>query len=131
MTDLLPYFRGKYPALFSNDALREIACLAGWLTLLDGLCLELQSYMDARPELPPARVLTIKEKFGGLRFYICGEDQHCRTMIALAQERSLSICEVCGKEGSMVGERWVSIRCPEHAGWSADQLGDESEGGGR
>lgn len=86
MTDLLPYFRGKYPALFSNDALREIGCLAGWLTLLDELCLELQSYLDARPELPPARVLTIKEKFGGLRFYICWGDQHCRTMIALAQE---------------------------------------------
>jgi hypothetical protein len=52
MTDLLPYFRGKYPALFSNNALREIACLPGWLNLLDALCLELQSYLDARPDVP-------------------------------------------------------------------------------
>lgn len=66
--DLLPILRKRYPKLFSNELLREIACYPGWLNLLDELCHELQTHLDANPGIPQVVVRQVKEKFGGLRF---------------------------------------------------------------
>jgi hypothetical protein len=116
--DLLPVLRERYPKLFSSEHLREIACYPGWLNLLDGLCHELQPYLVANPGVPQVVVRQVKEKFGGLRFYITGGDEFCRVAVLAAQEASLTVCEVCGQLGVLVGERCVSVRCNEHVGWT-------------
>ena len=116
--DLLPVLRERYPKLFSSEHLLEIACYPGWLNLLDGLCHELQQYLVANLGVPQVVVRQVKEKFGGLRFYITGGDEFCRVAVLAAQEASLTVCEVCGQLGVLVGERWVSVRCNEHVGWA-------------
>jgi hypothetical protein len=112
--DLLPVLRGRYPELFSSTHLREIACLPGWLSLIDELCSTLQIHLDTHPDVPQMKVLQVKEKFGGLRFYFSGGDKACREAVAAAEERSLSTCEVCGQSGTLGEGRWLSVRCIKH-----------------
>lgn len=116
--NLLPILRDRYPEFFSSAPLREIACLPGWLALIDELCGTLKTHMDAHPELPSLKVRQVKEKFGGLRFYYSGGDTACREAVAAAEERSMSTCEVCGQTGILGGERWLSVRCSDHINWS-------------
>jgi hypothetical protein len=66
--NLLPILRDRYPEFFSSAPLREIACLPGWLDLIDELCGTLKSHLDTHPEVPQIRVRQLKGKFGGLRF---------------------------------------------------------------
>lgn len=117
--DQLPVMRERYPEFFSNTHLCEIACLPGWLNLIDELCQTLKIHLNAHPGVPQIQVLQVKEKYGGLRFYYSGGDTACREAVATAEERSLSACEVCGQAGSLVGERWFSVRCLDHISWSA------------
>lgn len=45
------------------------------------------------------KVLQIKEKFGGLRFYMANETSEIRVLIEEAQRTSFLLCEVCGQDG--------------------------------
>jgi hypothetical protein len=112
--DLFPILRDRYPEFFSSAPLREIACLPGWLDLIDELCGMLKTYLEDHPEVPQVRARQVKEKFGGLRFYYSGGDAKCRELVARAEERSLSICEVCGRVGMLGGEDWLRVRCLDH-----------------
>ena len=116
--DLLPVLRDRYPEFFSSAPLREIGCLPGWLDLIDELCHTLKNHLDTHPELPPIQVRQVKEKFGGLRFYYSGGDAVCRDAVDRAQARSLSICEVCGQPGALMGGDWLCVRCVDHIHWS-------------
>lgn len=117
---LLPILRRNYPKIFSSPDLREIRCYPGWLDLLNDLCNQLQTYLDANPSTPPIIVSQVKEKFGGLRFYISGGDEFCQAIVDAAEEASLTLCEVCGRPGALVGERWVCVRCPQHLEWTPE-----------
>jgi hypothetical protein len=59
----------------------------------------------------------IKEKFGGLRFYIDATDAHLSDLIGQAESDSLKICELCGEEGkrSNLGGYWIKTLCDKHA----------------
>lgn len=115
--ELLPIFRQNYPRLFSDPELREIRCYAGWEDLLNALCHTLQTYLDASPQNPLV-IVAVKEKWGELRVYCKGSDAFCRGAINMAAQMSLTVCEVCGQRGSLVGEQWVCVRCPQHIEWS-------------
>ena len=62
------------------------------------------------------QVYQVKEKFGGLRFYIGKGTDDIHTRIAQAEAESYKTCEVCGEPGT---ERspfgWIKILCDEHA----------------
>ncbi len=61
-------------------------------------------------------VSQVKEKFGGLRFYINAGTSELWDRIDVAESESLRTCEECGKPGSMRNKRgWLSTRCDEHA----------------
>lgn len=59
--------------------------------------------------------LQVKEKFGGLRFYVSGSDKYIRGMIYMAENLSLVTCEECGKPGRPRDGKWISTLCDEHA----------------
>lgn len=57
-----------------------------------------------------------KEKFGGGRFYIGGATKEIFERIMKWERDSIQICEVCGKEGKLRGDRsWIQTLCDEHA----------------
>lgn len=64
-------------------------------------------------------VVQVKEKFGGLRFYIAygtmsPEASDCvDARINRAEDESLKTCERCGQPGEPdYTQHWISTRCP-------------------
>ncbi len=58
----------------------------------------------------------VKEKFGTLRIYWMGEDEHFEGYVDFAAVLSAHICEVCGKPGELRNRKgWVKTVCDEHA----------------
>lgn len=78
----------------------------GWSKLLEEI-------YEILPE--GAYILQIKEKFGGLRFYVENVPESVQEFIWEKENESGSICEVCGKEGQPRDGGWIKTLCDEHA----------------
>jgi hypothetical protein len=85
-----------------------IECGDGWADIIDRLITDLVALGWNRD------VVQIKEKFGGLRFYISSDSGGLHKRIAKAEEESFETCEVCGEIGGPTATAWVKIRCEEH-----------------
>lgn len=58
----------------------------------------------------------IKEKFGGLRFYIGGGTDAVHGRIRIAESESDRTCDECGAPGEKdYSKGWILTRCPEHS----------------
>lgn len=118
----------KYPKIFkASDFNSEpidmwgLECDDGWFDLIDTLCNKIQSHIDWRSkniqdveELSNLQVVAqqVKEKFGGLRFYVIGGDDITESFISFAETMSLKICETCGNPGKQQGDRgWIHTAC--------------------
>lgn len=77
---------------------------------LDSKMIEKEILVDSIPQVEAAQV---KEKYGGLRFYVDGGDDMIDGMIWLAEHMSYSICEVCGttKNVTVNETGWITTRC--------------------
>ena len=103
----------------------------GWYDLLDDLMGKIEK-IDVNKTL---RITQIKEKFGGLRFYTCNsptrmdiigvgsfeteksaDGEQISELIHETEEKSYSICEVCGKPGKLCATKglWYKTVCLEH-----------------
>lgn len=106
-----------YPALFSGRGSPD--CGDGWYTIVDGLCDILTNHIQyAIPEeiRDQVYVTQIKEKFGGLRFYMNHEDDFMTGAITMAEYISDRTCERCGLPGTKrtIGG-WVLTLCDKDA----------------
>ena len=77
----------------------------GWSSLIDAI-------FDRLPE--DAYILQIKEKYGGLRFYVGGVDAETLAFIEEVERKSYETCEICGKPGKPREGGWVKTLCDEH-----------------
>lgn len=71
---------------------------------------------------PGYKVVQIKEKFGGLRYYVAlpqGSDwEAAQRAISEAEGLSLSTCEDCGAPGEQKGPGWIRTVCdPCYTDW--------------
>lgn len=73
--------------------------------------------------VPDYNISQIKEKFGGLRFYIGpleegpGVFDKVHQLIRDAEEVADNLCDQCGKPGQMCnpnGRGWIATRCEDH-----------------
>lgn len=72
---------------------------------------------DRRVIIEPAEQVVagqIKEKFGTLRFYYSGGDDHVRGLVNMAEAMSAVTCEVCGSPGQSSPQGWIKTLCPQH-----------------
>ena len=60
-------------------------------------------------------VLQVKEKFGGLRFYIAAGNKEIWKRITKAENESYEICEQCGEPGELHQTGWWRTLCEKHA----------------
>jgi hypothetical protein len=61
------------------------------------------------------QICQVKEKFGGLRFYINAGSDEIFKRIHLAENQSYEICETCGEKGEMKTDLgWYSTLCNKH-----------------
>ena len=112
----------KYPKIFCDrqgGVKKTLICFGlecgdGWYEIIDKLCASIQAHVD---ELGCDQVVAkqVKEKFGGLRFYVGGADDVVYQAIGAAEEQSFKVCEDCGlKEGvttSSQGGYWIRSLC--------------------
>ena len=87
----------QYPDLFKANKVK-ISCGLGWFELISTLLTKIDS--QAKYEEIDINVLQVKEKFGGLRFYIYDSDEYIDGAISLAESMSYHICENCGSSAS-------------------------------
>ena len=57
----------------------------------------------------------VKEKMGGLRFYIDGSTDKHQNYISFAESMSVRTCEQCGAPGECRGRSWLYTACDQHA----------------
>jgi len=60
-------------------------------------------------------VAQVKEKFGGLRFYIGEGNDEIFTIITKYERLSETICELCGAEGKLRYGGWIKSLCDKHS----------------
>lgn len=53
----------------------------------------------------------VKEKFGGLRFYMNCATKEMSDLIQKAEALSYKTCEVCGEPGNLDGKGWAKVKC--------------------
>lgn len=60
------------------------------------------------------KLLQIKEKFGGLRFYIDTGTSEMFDRIDKAERASVETCMLCGQPGEQVNTGWILTLCERH-----------------
>lgn len=116
----------KYPELYRDryKSMKQTAmcwgfdCGDGWFGIIDQLSADITNYCIAHNcDIPIAT--QVKEKFGGLRFYLGSIHKDCfdniYNMIDEAEKLSYKTCETCGKAGILRGGSWLQTLCDEHA----------------
>ena len=68
---------------------------------------------EAEKKIPVA--VQVKEKFGGLRFYVGGATDKSHNYITFAESMSYRTCEVCGSPGKTYTNGWHKTLCDIHA----------------
>lgn len=75
---------------------------------------DLEARLAAALENLPT-IVQVKEKFGGLRFYMDGGTDEHRIAVGFAEAMAARTCEVCGSPGERSDGGWIKTLCPEHA----------------
>lgn len=81
----------------------------GWHKLLENLISDLEQLgWDGRID-------QVKQKLGGLRFYVSDANIKIGNRISEAMEEADSTCEMCGEPGrtNSWGHFWIMTLCPE------------------
>jgi hypothetical protein len=123
----------KYPLIFKNryGDMKETCmcwgfeCGDGWYQILDSLCANIQGHIDWQnknfekgftqyKQVPQVVAVQVKEKFGGLRFYYEGGDDHISGMVRMAESWAANTCEECGAPGTVRQGGWIRTLCDEH-----------------
>ena len=100
-------------------------CGDGWYNILNLLMNNIQHYTDWNnknfekgytqyKQVPQVTLDQVKEKFGTLRFYYTGGDEHISGMVRMAESMSGVICEECGNPGERRGSGWIYTACDAH-----------------
>jgi hypothetical protein len=129
----------KYPKIFRDrNGSPQATCMCwgfscadGWYDLIDTLCYKIQQHVDQKisrqkyahargevkeEDLVPEEDLQVvaaqvKEKFGGLRFYVGYADEEVHGMIRMAEAMSYKLCEECGNPGKSSNDGWIRTLC--------------------
>ena len=111
------YLFGRYPVLYQGRKFPITQSLIpfgietgeGWFRLIDQLSADI-TLLDEKNGTTTIAV-QVKEKYGGLRFYVESGSDAVYDLIDAAEHESLKTCETCGEPGELRGVGWVSTRC--------------------
>lgn len=113
------YLAVKYNHLFTKNprnpmALFGFECGDGWYDLLEQLISQIDKYLSHKykGEETDFEIVQIKEKFGGLRFYVHNADDAIYEMIRFAEDLSYKTCEYCGSNQDVMRSKgWIVTAC--------------------
>jgi len=103
------------PTLKNNLMAFGFDCGNGWYPLIFELLDKIQAYVDTNSEYKDIRVTQVKEKWGGLRVYLNFGTNEVFSLVDEYEEKSFSICEVCGAHAETREKNsWLSTLCEKH-----------------
>ncbi len=122
---------GKYPLIYrayqrprryprAVIAHRGLECGEGWCAIVDEISawLEVESVKLKATGKRCPMVRQVKEKFGGLRFYVEHLPKSLREEFAIretkAMRQSMETCERCGETGRHYTDGWHRTLCATH-----------------
>jgi len=99
------YYADRGPIMDSNF----FAVGEGWFPIIKDLIVDLIALGWDK------QTCQVKEKFGGLRFYINAGSDEIFNRISEAEKQSYKTCEVCGEPGELRTDiGWYWTFCDEH-----------------
>jgi hypothetical protein len=93
-----------------------VECGPGWYDIIWDLSEKIEAEIMKLPEKDRKNVYIhqIKEKFGGLRFYMSCETDEMFDLIQKAEEKAYKTCEICGAPAELKDNRaWWQTICDE------------------
>jgi hypothetical protein len=96
----------------------EFECDKGWDKLIEPLIDYIEEYNSKVEKEEYKIVITqIKEKFGGIRFYVRNAPEELRDMISDAESDAYEICEFCGSDEDVgqTADGWIITCCKKCA----------------
>lgn len=117
--------KDKYPMLMADllnpDVTMQYSCMFwgiecgdGWFDLIDELCskLEQMNVELASSGAGYIKCSQVKEKYGTLRFYVCGDyPDSTYDLISEYEDKSGHVCENCGAPAKTEGGFWLTTLC--------------------
>ena len=99
-------FFDDFPEMFGEHTF-DFSIEKGWMPIVYELCLSLAK-ID-----PEVKVVQVKEKFGGLRFYVGAGTDEAFDLIDETEEYLNHICEKCGSAEDVTteGKGWIKTMC--------------------
>ena len=95
----------KYPDNFC-DAEHQYTWPPGWDKLVNEL---IENVISVCKDV---KVLQIKEKFAGLRFYYGNGNEEVSKLVAEAENKSSTMCQGCGELGKIDDSKfWLAVVC--------------------
>lgn len=90
-----------------------LECSSGWWPIVAKLD------RDIAELVPDYSLLQVKEKFGGLRYYVAlpagAPEEEIHRLIAAAETTAGFTCEFCGEPGRSRNTGWIKTLCDAHA----------------
>lgn len=123
------YLCEKYPLLYRDrhgSPQKTLMCWGftcgdGWFEIIEQLSAKLESEIQAlkdqgTPEENLPVAVQVKEKFGGLRFYMDAATESMYKAIGEAEDACDRTCEECGEPGTLRTDRgWIQTLCDKCA----------------
>ena len=100
----------------------------GWHVLLEEVFAAMAFHKDKNPTLGwnDVEIIQVKEKYGSLRIYYSGGNNHVAGHIECLETLSAHFCEVCGMPGSLRTDRsWYLTLCDQCSAKPQEQLRNE------
>jgi hypothetical protein len=125
----------KYPRVFKQRDLSVtkscmgwgITCGEGWYGLVETICQKIEEIYAQIPDTYKSEYFLtaaqVKQKLGGLRFYIDAvyhplpkppQLDALYRFIDEIDKKSMEVCEDCGAPGKRAGRYWLSTLCDTH-----------------
>ena len=112
----------KFPKLYKDrNAPMNTTCMCwgfdvgtGWYNLIYNLSEKLEALINNLPQKDQEHfcAVQVKEKFGGLRFYMTSQTKEMSEEITKAESLSYHTCEDCGSnQAKQNNEGWISTLC--------------------
>lgn len=125
-SELQTQLKEKYPLVFAKMFVMPekgipfhciqafgIECGPGWYDIIDECASKIEPLIAALPEDQRIHYAAnqIKEKFGGLRFYLGAETDEMYKITSQAEDASYHVCEICGRSGKLDQAGWWVTIC--------------------
>jgi len=102
-----------YPNLYKEGMAFD--CEDGWFDLINDLSSKLEPLIAKENEGIDEDYFSyatrVKQKFGGLRFYMSIATDQMFKLIDEAEMKSIETCELCGNPGKIRKGGWMTCKC--------------------